>query len=144
MKFISSSFNQRTGVSYVTMQHLGRKFTGVARVHPDDKHNASEYAGCSYAETRAIILALKYERNILKYEIKVCENFVKSIECYSHFNKEDESAKSIYRQLNIKRKKINELTNEIERIQKALKAAIKDREEILNAIEKRKIKVTKD
>ena len=64
MKFISSSYDKTTGRSKVVMQHLGVKFIGNAQVHPDEFDKASEYAGCYYAELRATIKALKYERMI--------------------------------------------------------------------------------
>lgn len=140
MKFISSSYDKTTGKAIVIIQHLGKKFEGTATVHPADIENASEYAGCSYAETRAIIKALKYERKILKEDIKVCNKFVKAIECYSKFNKEDESAKSIYKQLNIKKKKIEELTKKINDLTEGIKIAVKKRETILNNIAKNRAK----
>ena len=120
MKFISSSYDKTTGKSQVVMQHLGVKFIGNAQVHPDEFDKASEYAGCYYAELRATIKALKYERIIAKGEADICRNFVKSIECYSKFNKEDESAKSLYRQLNQKIKKVNDLADEINDLYKRL------------------------
>ena len=45
MKFIESSYNSETGESKVVMQHLGVKFVGTAKVHPDDWENASSYEG---------------------------------------------------------------------------------------------------
>lgn len=140
MKFISSSYNPNTGVSKVIMQHMGQKFEGVAIVHPDHMDTASKYAGCYYAELRATIKALKYERNKLKKETDICKNFVKSIECYAKFNHDDESAKSIYKQLNVRISKVNDLTDEINNLIYKLNYAIHQRDIILKSIATNKTK----
>ena len=140
MKFISSSYDPKWGVSKVVMQHLGQKFEGVAIAHPDIMDTASEYAGCYYAEIRATIKALKYERNKAKEEAEICRKFVKAIEHYAKFNPEDESAKSIYRQLNVKIKKVNDLTDQINNLMLLLQKEILGRETVLKAIADKKTK----
>lgn len=138
MKFISSSYDPESGISAVTMQHMGVKFTGTAKLNPVEKEKGSKYAGCSYAEMRATILALKYERKIAKKEADACLNFVKSLECYSKFNKEEDSAKSVYRLLNKRIKRVNDITDEINFTMHQLQAAIKNREIVTKAIERKK------
>lgn len=138
MKFIESYYDPATKTSYVTMQHLGKKFEGIARVHPDYIDTASEYAGCYYAEIRAKIKALKYERKKAKEEAEICRKFVKAIECYSKFDSTEPSAKSMYRQLAVKIKKVNDITNHINNLMSQLNFEIHNRDIILKAIEKRK------
>ena len=138
MKFISSSYNPETGISSVTMQHMGKKFVGTAKLHPDEKDKGSEYAGCYYAEMRATILALKYERKIAKIEADTCLNFVKSLECYSKFNKEDESAKSVYRLLNRKIKRVNDITDHINYNMRQIQTAIINRSIVTKALDNKK------
>lgn len=140
MKFINSSYDPDTGISKVTMQHLGKKFLGIAKLNPDAKETASEFAGCYYAEIRAKINALKYERNKAKEEAEICRKFVKSIECYSKFNAKEDSAKSIYRQLNRRIKKVNDLAYQINNLLIHLDKSIHDRNIVLKAFEKRKTK----
>ena len=132
MKFLSSSYNQYTGRSTSIVQHLGKKFVGEAFSAPTEI--TSKYSGCFYAEIRATIKALKYERTKVKEEFKICKNFVKSIECYAKFNAEDESAKSIYRQLNAKEKRIIKLTEGIDSLKEKLRMAIKTRSQILEKL----------
>lgn len=127
MKFIASNFWDTTGQSYVTLKHLGSFFTGKAKLHPDDKEYASELTGCSYAESRAIIKALKYERELAKQEAETCRKFIKACECYKGWNKEDPSAKVAYRQLNRKIKKVNDITDEINKEMLALQRAMTQR-----------------
>lgn len=138
MKFISSSYDPETGVSTVTMQHLGKKFLGTAKLHPDEKEKGSKYAGCYYAELRAVISALKYERKIAKIEADTCLNFVKSLECYSKFNKEDESAKSVYRLLNRKIKRVNDITDTINSNMRQIQTAIINRSIVTKALDNKK------
>ena len=139
MKFISSNYDKKRGVAVVTMQHLGKKFIGTAFTHPNEKH-PSEITGCNYAEIRATIKALKYERNKLKEETEICRKFVKSIECYNKFNKEDESAKSIYKQLSTRIKKVNDLTDQINNLMLSLETQIHNRDNILKSIADKKTK----
>lgn len=138
MKFISSSYNPETGISTVTMQHMGKKFVGTAKLHPDEKDKGSEYAGCYYAEIRATILALKYERKIAQIEADICRNFVKSLECYNKFNKNDNSAKTVYHLLNKKIKRVNDITDHINFNLHQLQTAIFNRSIVVNAIERKK------
>ena len=62
MKFIASYYNKETGKATVIMQHLSKKFVGEAFLNPEEKEKGSEFAGCKYAEIRATIKALKYDR----------------------------------------------------------------------------------
>ena len=62
MKLITAKYCPETGVSFATVEHRGRKFRAFAKCHPDDFTEASKFAGCGYAETRAIIKALKRDR----------------------------------------------------------------------------------
>lgn len=137
MKFISSSYDEETGVSSVTMQHLGKKFTGTAKIHPEEKEKQSAYAGCNYAEIRATIQGLKYERKLAKAKADEAIDFVKSCECYAQFDKDSPSAKAMYRQLNQRIKKVNDLADEINNLYRSLEMFIKRREIILNAMERK-------
>lgn len=140
MKFIKSYYDRPTKTSYVVMQHLGKKFEGIAHIHPDHLDTASEYAGCYYAEIKATIKALKYERKKAKEEAEICRKFVKAIECYSKFNPEEESAKSVYRQLSKKIKKVNDLTDQINNLMLFLETQIHNRDNILKFIADKKAK----
>lgn len=137
MKFIFSSYNPETGEATVVMQHMGVKFVGEAKCHPDEMDKASEYAGCKYAEIRAIIKALKYERKMLKMKSDMAIDLLKSCECYSNFNKDDDTAKVLYKQVNKRIKRVNDLTDEINNFMLSLDKSIKSRDIVLKAIDKR-------
>jgi hypothetical protein len=139
MKFISSDYDENTGISTVVMQHLGKKFTEQAFFHPEDK-NPSKYAGCRFAEIRAIIKALKYERAIAKNKADMALDFVKSLECYAGFNKNTPEAKLMYRQLNKRIKRVNDLTDKINAAIQDLDISIRQRNIVTNALERKKAK----
>ena len=138
MKFISGSYDFNTGISTVVVQHLGVKFTGKAYLHPDDKENVSSYAGCEYAEIRATIKALKYERTIEKNKSDMALDFIHACQCYSKFNADDPSTKVLYRQLNRRIKKVNDLTDQINELYKKLDMKIHQRPVVLRALERKK------
>lgn len=137
MKFIRSSYNNETGISFVEIRHLGKTFIGEAHCHPEEK-NPSSFAGCEYAEIRAEIKALKYERKILKNKSDMALDFVKSCGCYKNFDKESPTAKAIYRQLNKRIEKVNNITDEINKRIRALELKMKDREITIKAMERKK------
>lgn len=138
MKFIKSCYDDNTGVSVVIMQHLGKKFFGLASLHPDDKENASNYAGCEYAEIRATIKALKYERRLAKKRADAALDFVKCCEGYAKFDKENDAAKVMYRQLNQRIKRVNDITDEINQLLNDLDKRIHRRSIVTNAIKMKK------
>ena len=143
MKFISSSYDEETGKSVVVLQHMGKKFKGVAHVHPSDKEIASSFAGCEYAEIRAMIQALKYERRRMKERADAAIEFVHACECYKGFIKDSKSAKAVYRQLNRRIARVNELADEINDLYKQLEQKQNKRQIIINAVKRYKTKKTK-
>ena len=138
MKFISSNYDSTKGESEVVMQHLGEKFTGRAKIHASEKDKESRYAGCYYAELKATIKALKYERKLAKVKADMALDFVKSLECYKNFDKESPSAKVVYRQLNQRIKKVNDLADEINYYLGELQDSIKRRDIIIKVIKNKR------
>lgn len=138
MKFLNNAFDRKSGFSMVTLQHLGKKFTGFAKVHPDDENTATEFAGCTYAESRAYIKAMKYERNKAKEEAEICRKFIKACEGYKNWDPTSPSARAAYRQLNRRIKKVNELTDIITDEIFMLNHKIKQRDAVLKALERNK------
>lgn len=140
MKFINSIFDREKGTSEVTMEHMGQYFIGKARLHPDDKDKISEYAGCSYAEARATIAALKYERKMAKEKSENIRKFVKACECYKDWDPESPVAKVTYRQLNRYIQKVNHLTEIINDMMFSLDKSIWKRDVTIKAFEQNKSK----
>ena len=144
MKFINSSYDPETGLSTVTMQHLGIKFLGSAQLHPDDRETASRYGGCVIAELRAAISALKYERTIAKQKADEAIDFMKACEGYANFDKDSPTAKVMYRQVNRRIKRVNDITDEINNLMKEIQEQIYKRKIVINAIKRKKELSKKD
>lgn len=140
MKLIDCNYDKETGESVVRIEHMKKIFVGTAMVHPDDKEQASSYAGCSFAETRAIIAALKYERRKKIQKCEECRKYLKACEQYKDFDKSSPTARCMYRQLNRRIKQVDNLSEEINELIMSLKASIIKRDLVLKAIAERKSK----
>lgn len=136
MKFVKSEYYDG-GAAHVWVDHLKTSFLGLAFAHPQEE-NPSEFVGCEIAERRAVIKALKYERKIAKEELKKHQDFVKACECYKNWNKEDPSAKIVYRQLNRRIKQVNDLTEEINNCEDLLKRYLVTREVLKKKLKEKK------
>ena len=140
MKFIDSKYIPETGISVVTIEHMGVLFYGHAYAHPEDKDTANEYVGCTYAEIRAEIKALKYERKILKDKCEECRKFIRACEGYKGFDKSSPTARALYRQLNRRIKKVNQLADEINELSRSISKHDFQRHAFLNHIKNKKSK----
>ena len=138
MKFIKSSWDYDSGYSIVIMQHLGKKFIGIAKINPEDPNPKSEYFGGMCAEIKATIKALKYERKLLKNKSDMALDFVKSLECYKDFSKDDPAAKLVYKQLQKRIDKVNDITDEINSLYKELDLLVHRRNIVLKAMDRKK------
>lgn len=125
-KFIDS-FTGRP-MSFVRIKYKEKYFDGYSYCHPDD--DWSELIGCGYAEIRAQIKALKWELKQKKKACDECRKFVKTVSQYKNFNKEDGSAKAMYRQLNRRIKEVNNIIDEINALELSLKLRRRSQEDL--------------
>ena len=142
MQLLFSYFDEKIGESIVVVKHKKQAYEGIARLHPEDSKKASKYTGCRYAELRAEIKALKEEH---KKERATCEEirkFVGACGQYKNFDKTSPTAKAMYRQLNRRIKRVNDLADLINKKMSDLETAIRQKEIVSNAIQ-RKIKQKK-
>ena len=138
MRLVDAYFDKETGKSKAIVEYKKQWFTGYAKCHPDDMAEASKFAGPGYAETRAIIKALKWERKKKMQECEVIRKFVKAVGQYKNFNSEDPSAKAMYRQLNRRIKEVDAITDEINKEIQNLQTAIAQRDVVKRAIKRRR------
>ena len=145
MFFVHGNYDEKSGISMATVCHLGNYFTGEAWCHPEEEY-PSHYAGCEYAEIRATIKALKYERKLAKQKADLAREFVRKCEDRKEFCADDPTATAMYKELNTQIKKVNQLTDDInilledlqrrpiqrDIINKALRAKKKVKEESLS------------
>lgn len=126
MRFIDSWTNKEDRLSEVEVGHKGNIYIAKAVCHPDDEF--SEFTGCRYAEMRAEIKALKDEYRQKKHDCEECRKFVAAVQQYSKFNKEDPSARAMFRQLNRRIREVNALADEINKRELALRVAIRQQD----------------
>lgn len=143
MRLIDSIFNEGTGKSTSVIKYKKKKYYGYAWLHPEDTDKASKYTGCRYAEMRAEIRALRMEYKQEKKACEECRNFVKACSQYKNFDKESLTAKAVYRQLNRRIKRVNDLADKINQKIEELNIAIRQQDIVSKALE-RKIKQKKE
>ena len=134
MKFIKASYNKESGESVAIVTHMNEIFTGSAKLHPEDKAHASEFRGCSLAETRAMIRALKHERQQLMKEAEICRKFINACSCHKTWDKESPTAKAAYHQLNLKIKAVNKMSDRINAFYAGLIRSIRAQEKVIDLL----------
>lgn len=75
-KLFNSNFNPDTGVSTVTIKTKRGIFTGVAKVHPEDKEVQSKLSGLSIAEMKA---TKKFYKEELKRERLILQTIEREV-----------------------------------------------------------------
>ena len=116
IKMIKSNFDEITGISEVTIATDIGEFSGTSKLHDEDRNISSSFAGCQYAETRAIIKYMKRKMHDLDMQIKGLTDFQSSLQCrkdYNHISIENSKARRRIYELNkqkeIWEKRINSL-----------------------------------
>ena len=116
IKMIKSNFDEITGISEVTIATDIGEFSGTSKLHDEDRNISSSFAGCQYAEMRAVIKYMKRKMHDLDMQIKGLTDFQSSLKCrkdYNHICVENSKARRRIYELNkqkeIWEKKMNSL-----------------------------------
>lgn len=123
MKFIDNIYEENedgTKESITFIRHLGLVFSGDAIAAPDEP-NPSELFGGRLSEARAILHAFQYERDLRGEEYHTINNFIKACSCTKAFDKESPSAKVMFHQLNIAKKKYDDAKKKVKIARKIIK-----------------------
>ena len=113
MKFLYGYFHPETGQSVVALSDKYGIYTGQAKVHPDDKQFASQYAGCRLAEKRAWIQKLRTELRRKKIQLKTIQNLRDDILINCHLDKISNSSEQILHRIKLK---LRDYSNEIKEL----------------------------
>lgn len=136
MKLLYSYYIPETGESTVTLANRYGTYTGTARVHPEDKNNASEYAGGRLAESRAWVKSLQDRRRRLRIKLDATMSLYKDL-----LNNVDTPIEVQYR-FDVFIKKYRKDIKEIDEMIKTIKATNEDyfkvRDEILRRAKENK------
>ena len=116
IKMIKSNFDEITGISEVTIATDIGEFSGTSKLHDEDRNISSSFAGCQYAEMRAVIKYMKRKIHDLDMQIKGLTDFQSSLKCrkdYNHISIENSKVRRRIYELNkqkeIWEKRINSL-----------------------------------
>ena len=141
MKYIDTIQNGNT--TEVIYAHKGKVYTGVSQCHPDDKMFL--IFGGTLAEQRAVQERYKDQLKQFKEDYKAVERFIKSCNCCKNFDDTTKEGKVIYHQLNVLKKNIKNLEDQIKYFNELINTEIKERDKYLTKLEKlRKEKEEKD
>ena len=104
MKMEYAEYNESTGLSIVILQKNQNYFIGEVELHEEDADVASSYAGCHFAELKAIIKMLKYDYKEKMKEIRTLERLYKDITGLRdfHIHKYSRPVKHLRKQIKIK------------------------------------------
>ena len=141
IKMIKSNFDEITGISEVTIATDIGEFSGISKLHDEDRNISSSFAGCQYAEMRAVIKYMKRKMHDLDMQIKGLTDFQSSLKCrkdYNHISIENSKARRRIYELNkqkeIWKKRMNSL---YERMLRNMEQREKVIEKIINKGDKK-------
>ena len=141
IKMIKSNFDEITGISEVTIATDIGEFSGTSKLHDEDRNISSSFAGCQYAEMRAVIKYIKRKMHDLDMQIKGLTDFQSSLKCrkdYNHICVENSKARRRIYELNkqkeIWKKRMNSL---YERMLRNMEQREKVIEKIINKGDKK-------
>lgn len=114
----NSNYDEEKGISFVTITTELGVFSGVARLHEEDRDIASKFQGCRYAEMRAVKKYLKLKLKLLENKIEGLTNYYNNIKQMRCFNENEKQTKFLTREIQKYMKQyvelediINNLTN---------------------------------
>ena len=141
IKMIKSNFDEITGISEVTIATDIGEFSGTSKLHDEDRNISSSFAGCQYAEMRAVIKYMKRKMHDLDMQIKGLTDFHSSLKCrkdYNHISIENSKARRRIYELN-KQKEIWEkrMNSLYERMLRNMEQREKVIEKIINKGDKK-------
>lgn len=127
----NSNFDETTGVSTVTISTPYGDFTGTSKLHEDDEHHVSKFAGCRFAEMKAYIKAEKAKLRELYLKRKWLCEISNGFSPFTH----DYVFKHLVKIERGLDKEIAALTEEIRSHEQGLLSAIKERDKAIISLQ---------
>ena len=137
-KMIYSNFDKETGISTVTIRTDLGDITGTSKLHEEDRNIMSEYAGCQYAETRAVLKYMKLRIKNLNLEIKGLENCQKALEQKATYDPQELGCRTLRKQIHILKRERYNWQSKYKSLSDKLYKAMCHRQDILDKIIKRR------
>ena len=131
IKLIDSWYNEEDGISYAKINTDYGEFEGYAQLHEEDKEIASRYAGCQYAETRAVLRYMKYRIKILAYQIKALINCQKQMEGRAAYNPQSVEGRALRKQIYVLQAELKDWQSKYNSLHEKLYFSMDNRQKIV-------------
>ena len=135
-KLIFSKYEESTGVSISTIRCRYGEFTGIARLNPEDRANASSFVGCEIAERRAVIKALRTQLKEVKAMQKAVEMIIEDLKKSKTYQKHSVENRRLRKSYWLYQKKILDIKKNISDIEKSINIKLSERATILKYFSK--------
>ena len=137
IKLLQSNFDEETGISSVTIGTDYGQFHATSKLHNEDLDISSSYAGCEYAEMRAIIKYMKTKIKIIKIQIKELEDFQKSLSLRNDYNHYSIENCKMRRRIYMLNKQIKDWQDRAQSLNKKMLSMMEKREHLIEEIIKK-------
>lgn len=135
--FISSDIDPVTRTSKVTIKMNGKEYTAKSVCALED--NFSKFTGCRFAEIKARIKGMKDLYRKEKRNCEECRKFVNAVSQYAGFDPKSPEARMMFRQLNRRIKRVNDIATQINLEKFILKVGIQKQTRLNNKIKQDKL-----
>lgn len=134
IKLKSAEYDMNTGISTAIIKTELGTFTGTTKLHEEDKDIVSNFAGCEYAEMRAIIKYAKAKIQEQRIKVKTLENAKLTIEQLKGYEKNSPESRQIRKLYFIELNKLNQYKERLEFLKSNLYTQMKDRRQKIKEI----------
>ena len=135
-KLIFSKYDESTGVSISTIRCKYGEFTGIARLNPEDKANASSFVGCEIAERRSVINALRIQLREVKAMQKAVKMIIQDLEKSKTYKKHSVENRRLRKSYWLYQKQILDIKKNISDIKESINTKLSERASILKRFSK--------
>ena len=135
-KLIFSKYEESTGVSISVIRCRYGEFTGIARLNPEDRANASSFVGCEIAERRAVIKALRTQLREVKAMQKAVEMIIEELEKSKTYQKHSVENRRLRKSYWLYQKQILDIKKNISDIEESINTKLSERATILKRFSK--------
>jgi len=134
IKLLDSNFDKETGISNVTILTDIGKFSGSSKLHEEDKEISSSYAGCSYAEMRALIKYMKQKIKYIEAQIKALQSLQLDLQGRTDYNHLSPENYVIRRHIYELKKNIKQWEEKIDSLHTRMLNNMEQREKVIKSI----------
>lgn len=134
---ISSDYDENTGISKTTILTDLGSFDGYAKLHPDDKPYESRFAGCRYAEERAVIKYARMKIKVVEAQLEVLKNISNELRNKKYY-KENNGTKLLEKNIYLLEDDKQYLKNIVKSLTDRLKNEFIERDKLLKEREEKK------